>query len=83
MKLVVTNDAHPPSGIRLSIPTALPLNSATALILSKQLQRYGITLTSRQLAALFRVIRQCKRRRGDWTLLEVDSAGGEHVEIRL
>ena len=83
MRLVVSNDALADTSIRLSIPTCLPLNSATALLLSRQLQRYGITLTSRQLVMLFRIIRQCKRRRGDWTFLEVDTAQGWYVEIRL
>lgn len=83
MRLVVKSDALADPGLRLSIPTCLPLNSATALILSKQLQRYGITLTYRQLVTLFGIVRQCKRWRGNWTLLEVDTAQGEHVEIRL
>ena len=68
--------------VHIRIPTALALNSFTALFLPGALEQQGIHVTYSQALHLVRTIRQCKRRHPDWVLVEVKSGDAE-VYVKL
>ena len=65
------------------IPTALFCNRLTAGFAAKAMEQNGVTVTPEQMARFFRIARQCKRRHRDWVLVEVHSADGDHVYVKL
>lgn len=67
----------------LPIPTGLVLNSLTASLLPQLLADHGVQLSKEQALRLVSVIRQYRRRHKDWVLVEVHSASGEEVLIKL
>ena len=74
--------------IKLRIPTALIFNNLTATIATGAIRKHvdfpdGVNLTPAQGRALVRAIRECKRRYPRLNLVEVDSADGDSVRIRL
>ena len=67
----------------LPVPTGLVLNPITAEILAKLLREYPVPVTGGQILRLFSAIRQFRRRNKDFILVEVHSADGEEVLIKL
>jgi len=67
----------------LPIPTGLLLNPLTAGLLPKLLEEYGIHVTGQQIMGLYSAIKQFSRRNKDFVLVEVHSADGEEVLIKL
>ena len=61
----------------IPIPTGLFCNRLTAGIAAKAMAQNGWNATPEQMAKLFRVIRECKRRHPDWVLAEVQSSNGD------
>lgn len=80
MKIKVRSEE---TNITLPIPTGLILNPLTASLLPRLLAGYGAHVTKQQALRLVRGIRQFRRRHRDWVLVEVDSASGEQVVIKL
>lgn len=70
------------TNINIRIPTGLFLNRLTAFILFKILQP-EVPLTKEQAYALINALRRYKRTHPGWKLVEVHSAEGDVVEIRL
>lgn len=81
MKIIV----HSPqsTNIRLSLPSGLALNPVSALFLPKFLKQNGIEVDRKQARMMVKAINQYRRRHPDWTLVEVETAGGEHVKITV
>jgi len=69
--------------IKIGLPTPLALNSVTVGILSGILKKHDIPLQRQTLMALKRDIKRYKRRHKDWYLLEVTSADGTCVLIKV
>ena len=67
----------------LRIPTRLFINSITALIAPRYLDKYECKVTARQLFKFFRVIHKCRRRYKKWDLVEVNSTDGDYVRVRI
>ena len=67
----------------IPIPTGLFCNRLTAGIAAKAMEQNGWTATPSQMAKLFRCLRQTKRRHPDWILVEVQSADGDNVIVKL
>lgn len=73
----------PSKGFSLRLPTKLLLNPLTAPILSRQLKKHGVNLSAKSLRLLIKAVGDYQKTHPDWLLVEVDSAKGERVEIRL
>ena len=71
------------TGIRLWFPTALVFNRLTASFIPAAMQQNGIQMTAAQARTFVNVIRHSKRRFKDLTLVEVETADGTGVLIRL
>ena len=73
--------------IKIIFPTCLLLNRLTAFaapkFLHKKLKSHGIEITSAQAVKLIKTLKRFRRRHKNWKLVEVNSADGEHIEIRL
>ncbi len=67
----------------IPFPLGLVCNRFTADIAARAAAVGGVHATPEQMARLFRVIRDCKRRFPDWVITEVQSADGDYVYIRL
>lgn len=75
----------------IRIPSRIIFNSLTATIagsaiISKSIQscaKREVKVDARTARAVFREINRCRARYPDWILVEVDSAGGEQIRIRL
>ena len=67
----------------IPIPMGLFCNRLTAGIAAKAMEQNGWTATPAQMAKLFRCLRQTKRRHPDWVLVEVQSADGDYVRVKL
>lgn len=76
------------TNINIRIPTGLFLNRLTALILTKVLTTVpgippDIQLTRAQAYLLMKILKDFKKGHPGWKLVEVHSAEGDVVEIRL
>ena len=67
----------------LPLPTGLVLNRFTAEIAARAAADNGVNLTGAQVNALIRAAKDFKRSHPDWCLVEVESADGEYVMVRL
>ena len=67
----------------IPIPTGLFCNRLTAGIAAKAMAQNGWNATPEQMAKLFRVIRECKRRFPGWVITEVESTDGDYVYVKL
>lgn len=70
------------ANVRIWLPTALALNSFTALFIPGALEQQGIHVTYTQALRFIRTIRECKRRNPDWVLVEAKSGDAE-VFVKL
>ena len=80
MKITVRSDEV---NLRIPIPTGLVFNDLTAALVPKFMEQNGVTITAKQARKFIRAMRKFKRRHRDWTLVEVQSAEGDYVEIKL
>lgn len=73
--------------LRLLLPTNLVFSSATAWLVNHVGRRYAPaamdSIPPEAIRELFRVIRKIKRRYGSFEILDVASADGERVWVRL
>ena len=69
--------------LTIPLPTALFCNRLTAGFAAKAMAQNGWHATPEQMAKFFRVARQCKRRNPDWVVVEVQSAEGDYVYVKL
>ena len=67
----------------IPIPTGLFCNRLMAAIAAKAVEQNGWTATPEQMVRFFKTVRQCKRRHPDWVMVEVQSADGDSVYIKL
>ena len=79
MRLIIQNTSGENHNIKL--PTGIVLNRISAGIVSGVLKKYDVEISKKQLVELMRVAKNYKKQHPEWKLLEVDDAGGEHVEI--
>lgn len=80
MRITVRSDEH---RFRIPIPTGLVFNDLTAALAPKFMEQNGITITAKQARKVIRAMRKFKRRHRDWVLVEVQSADGDYVEVKL
>lgn len=74
--------------ISIRLPTRLFLNGATATIGTAVLKRYvefpeGVKLSGAQLRSLFREIHRCRKRYPGLYLVDIESADGSIVKVKL
>ena len=81
MEIVVKNSDGP--NIFLPIPTGLVLNRFAAGLAAGYLRKYGLAVTKEQTAAFLAALHQYRRSHPEWVLVEVESADGDYVKIRL
>lgn len=81
MEICIKKRSH--KDLRLRFPTGLLFNRGTALLLSAQLRKHGIHLTSKQTSAFVTALKHYQKAHKDWVLVEVWSDDEEAVRIRL
>lgn len=83
MKIVIKEPGH--RTIRILLPTRLVLNRPAISLwfaFAKDTTD-ALPCSKEQLFALIDTIHTCRRTSPGWTLVEVHSANGEHVEVKL
>ncbi len=81
MKIVVRASNGP--NIFLPIPSGLVFNRFTAGVLIKTMKQNGLNLDKKQALAIIKAVNAYRRKHRDWVLVEVDSADGDYVKIKL
>ncbi len=69
--------------IFIPLPSALVFNRFTAGYLAKQMKENGFRMDKGQARALIKALNRYRRTHRDWVLVEVESADGDHVLIKL
>ena len=67
----------------IPIPTGLFCNRFTAGFAAKAMEQNGWTATPEQMARFFQAARRYKRKHPDWVMVEVQSAEGDYVYVKL
>lgn len=84
MKIKIKSPEH---NITLALPNGLVLNRLTAQIgthyINKEIENKEKKFSPAELRMFFSAIKQCKKDFPDLNLVEVNSADGEYVLIRL
>ncbi len=81
MKIIVKSNEGP--NFWLPIPSGLVLNRFAAGFAPKYLKEYGLNITKEQAIYFVKELNRYRRKHRDWVLVEVQSAGGECVKIKL
>lgn len=81
MKIVVRSVGA--ENVRIRLPSGLVLNPVTALFLPKLMQQNGLKMNGKQAQLLVKTIRQYRRSHPNWKLVEVKSANGDYVEVKI
>lgn len=82
MKVVIKDSDHR-FPIVFYFPTGLVLNRLTAYLAPTVLKNSDITLTRQQALRFVKELKRCKKRFNGWKIVEVVSADGERVEVKL
>lgn len=67
----------------IPLPTGLVCNRLTASLAARAVSEYGMEISASQLNRLFAAVKRYKRAHPDWVLVEVQSADGEFVYVKL
>lgn len=81
MKIVVKSTEGP--NIRLLFPSGMVLNRFAAGLAPKYLKDQGITITKEQARHFIKELNRYRRHHPKWVLVEVRSAEGDEVMIKL
>ncbi len=69
--------------LNLRFPTGLVLNRVTAGIVARALGKKGLPLSRKQMVCCIRALNRYRKTHPDWVLVEVNSADGDRVEMKL
>lgn len=67
---------------KIIFPTRFLLNKLAANYLHKKIKN-EITITKKQLYTFLKIVKKYYKENKGWSLLEVDSSDGDHIEIKL
>lgn len=65
------------------VPNWLFINHLFCFVAHRELKKKGLDLPYRKLYSFFKEINRCKQRHKDWKLVELNSADGDEVEIKM
>ena len=80
---IVVKDSGSSRIVRLKFPLRLVLNGFTACFVPWALRGSEVKITRRQAVRLIKELRRCKKRFPGWKIVEVESANGWCVEVRV
>lgn len=69
--------------IRIMFPSRLVFNRLSAALIPLALKDSDLKIDRGQAWTMVKTILDCRRRFPNWSLVEVDSADGEHIRIKL
>lgn len=69
--------------IRIPLPSVLVFNRFTAGLMPKYLKQNGLDISKKQARVFVKELHRFRRRHRDWVLVEVQSASGDYVKIKL
>ena len=69
--------------LTIPLPVGLFCNRLTAGLAAKAMAQNGWDATPEQMVKLFRTIRQCRQRHPGLALVEVQSAEGDYVYVKI
>ncbi len=81
MKIVVRSSQGP--NLWIPFPSALVFNRFSAGYLVKMMDGKGVRLSKAQARYLIKALNRYRRKHRNWVLVEVQSADGDYVEIKL
>ncbi len=81
MKIVVRSSQGPK--LWIPFPSALVFNRFSADFLVKMMDGNGMKLDKAQARAIIKALNQYRRKHRDWVLVEVQSADGDYVKVKL
>lgn len=83
MRILIKEPDH--RAIRILLPTRLLLNrpAVTLWYTFAKDTTDALPCTKEQLLALIDTIHACRRQFPNWTLVEITSAQGEHIQVKL
>ena len=81
MRIIVKSKEGP--NIWLPLPSGLLLNPLTARLAPKYLKDHGVHITSQQAVTFIKTLNRYRRKHRDWVLVEVESADGDYVKIKI
>lgn len=81
MRIIVKQEKG--KNIRILLPSRLVFNRFSAALIPLALKNSDLKINRRQARTMVKTILDCRRRFPNWSLVEVDSADGEHIRINL
>lgn len=81
MKLCIHSNNKPQ--LDLILPTGLLLNRFSAQLIANSLRLYKIRVSQKEIASFLLVLNHCRKEIRDWTLVEVTTASGDCISIKL
>ncbi|MBQ7875789.1 MAG: hypothetical protein IJ316_00725 [Clostridia bacterium] len=81
MRIIVKSGEN--TNIKLSVPTAVVVNSFTAMFIPKVLEPHGVKITKKQSVKFMKALNKYRHNHEDWTLVEVNSSNGDCVKIEV
>lgn len=81
MRIVVKSKEGP--NIWLPIPSCLILNRFAAGWVAKGLEDQGMHITKQQAEIFIKELNRYRRKHRDWVMVEVNSAQGDYVKVKL
>lgn len=81
MRIVVKPDDG--KKLKILLPTGLILNRFTAALAPKYLKEQNIHITKKQAVSFVKALNCYRRKHPEWVLVEVQSADGEYVKIKI
>lgn len=80
MKIHINDDGK---DFNIILPSGIFMNRACVAIIQKKLKKKGLDLPPDLLYELIKTIKQYKKDHEEWSLVEVSSADGAEIEIRI
>ncbi len=81
--MLIRIQEHGGVNLTIPLPTGLVCNAITAEIAAQAAKKQGVPMKAADLRRLFAAIRHYKRKHPDWVLVDVQSADGDRVSIRV
>lgn len=81
MKIIIRDPKT--KNLTIRFPSFLVLNSVSAILLAKIMRKYRANVSRQQAKLFVKELNRYRRHHRNWKLVEVQSADGEYVEIKI
>ena len=81
MKIIIRDPKD--KNLTIRFPSFLVLNAVSAMLLAKIMRKYGANISRQQAKLFIKELNRYRRHHRNWKMVEVQSADGEYVEIKI